>query len=440
MSLRIFVSSTSGSMKIKEQQAYIKRILDGLGLAYEEIDISDPKNAEAKAEMQEAAKTHSKSVVPPHLLRDNNYIGDGQDFYDAVEDDNIEVFLQVPGAKESEKIEDQEQRDDKKEVDKGGDKEKEEKEDGDEGSKTGEKNKESDKKDKESEENDEEEEKDKEAEAEDKNSDKVKDTDMKDRESDEKDKESEEKDKESEKKDKESEEKDKKSEEKDKESEEKDKESEEKDKESEEKDKESEEKDKESEEKDKESEEKDKESEEKEEEPETKTKKSNSKLQEKKYADPKSNETASVFIIPAPNGNVATSYENLGSEYETDKCCRDHDTCPHSITALQTRYGLKNPFLTTLSECECDVKFYFCLKQAAQMSATAQFAVKMFFETLRMPCFQLVSRPVCQSRHFLFGTCQGGVKNRTVAELRRLPFFTDDLARAVAGGHLRFRT
>ncbi|PAA59220.1 hypothetical protein BOX15_Mlig002305g3 [Macrostomum lignano] len=100
MSLRIFVSSTSGSMKIKEQQAYIKRILDGLGLAYEEIDISDPKNAEAKAEMQEAAKTHSKSVVPPHLLRDNNYIGDGQDFYDAVEDDNIEVFLQVPGAKE----------------------------------------------------------------------------------------------------------------------------------------------------------------------------------------------------------------------------------------------------------------------------------------------------------------------------------------------------
>ncbi|PAA58556.1 hypothetical protein BOX15_Mlig002305g4 [Macrostomum lignano] len=171
---------------------------------------------------------------------------------------------------------------------------------------------------------------------------------------------------------------------------------------------------------------------------------SNSKLQEKKYADPKSNETASVFIIPGTKwcgkGNVATSYENLGSEYETDKCCRDHDTCPHSITALQTRYGLKNPFLTTLSDCECDVKFYFCLKQAAQMSATAQFAVKMFFETLRMPCFQLVSRPVCQSRHFLFGTCQGGVKNRTVAELRRLPFFTDDLARAVAGGHLRFRT
>ncbi|PAA67946.1 hypothetical protein BOX15_Mlig002305g1 [Macrostomum lignano] len=113
---------------------------------------------------------------------------------------------------------------------------------------------------------------------------------------------------------------------------------------------------------------------------------SNSKLQEKKYADPNSNETASVFIIPGTKwcgkGNVATSYENLGSEYETDKCCRDHDTCPHSITALQTRYGLKNPFLTTLSDCECDVKFYFCLKQAAQMSATASLPSK------------------CSSRHF----------------------------------------
>uniref|UniRef100_A0A1I8JIJ7 Glutaredoxin domain-containing protein n=1 Tax=Macrostomum lignano TaxID=282301 RepID=A0A1I8JIJ7_9PLAT len=98
MSLKLFVSSVSGNMKIKERQAYVKRILDSLNVQYEEIDISDDANAELKAQMQTAARSHGKPVVPPHLMRDDAYLGDGDDFSEAVEVDTVGAFLQLPSA------------------------------------------------------------------------------------------------------------------------------------------------------------------------------------------------------------------------------------------------------------------------------------------------------------------------------------------------------
>lgn len=53
-----------------------------------------------------------------------------------------------------------------------------------------------------------------------------------------------------------------------------------------------------------------------------------------------------IFIAPGTKwcgpGNRASSYDDLGSAVETDKCCRDHDHCPMSINAGESDYNLTN--------------------------------------------------------------------------------------------------
>jgi len=36
------------------------------------------------------------------------------------------------------------------------------------------------------------------------------------------------------------------------------------------------------------------------------------------------------------------NFTDLGSSEETDKCCRQHDNCPDSIEAGQSKYNLTN--------------------------------------------------------------------------------------------------
>ncbi|KAJ3656662.1 hypothetical protein Zmor_015718 [Zophobas morio] len=64
-----------------------------------------------------------------------------------------------------------------------------------------------------------------------------------------------------------------------------------------------------------------------------------------------------------PNDNPE-SYEDLGNFYTTDKCCRGHDHCPHTIPGRSQKYGLWNTGLFTRSHCDCERKFYLCLKDS----------------------------------------------------------------------------
>jgi secretory phospholipase A2 len=41
-------------------------------------------------------------------------------------------------------------------------------------------------------------------------------------------------------------------------------------------------------------------------------------------------------------GNTASSYDDLGSDRETDICCRTHDFCPISVDPGQEQCGFKN--------------------------------------------------------------------------------------------------
>ena len=53
-----------------------------------------------------------------------------------------------------------------------------------------------------------------------------------------------------------------------------------------------------------------------------------------------------IVIFPGTKwcgaGNIAASYEDLGVNRETDKCCRVHDHCPTYIRSGETKYNLTN--------------------------------------------------------------------------------------------------
>lgn len=85
-------------------------------------------------------------------------------------------------------------------------------------------------------------------------------------------------------------------------------------------------------------------------------------------------------------GNNSDHVDNLGYFNDTDFCCRQHDHCDEIIEGKGTKYGLKNEDLTTMSHCNCDDRFYSCLKKVN--SAVSNHVGRMFFNILRKKCFR----------------------------------------------------
>ncbi|PNF24304.1 Phospholipase A2 [Cryptotermes secundus] len=86
------------------------------------------------------------------------------------------------------------------------------------------------------------------------------------------------------------------------------------------------------------------------------------------------------------DGNRARSAEDLGLFKLTDDCCREHDNCPDNINAGKSRHGLNNTGLFTRSNCDCDDKFYDCLKEANTL-ISKKIGVT-YFNILRPKCFR----------------------------------------------------
>ncbi|GFY62302.1 phospholipase A2 [Trichonephila inaurata madagascariensis] len=99
---------------------------------------------------------------------------------------------------------------------------------------------------------------------------------------------------------------------------------------------------------------------------------------------------SSFFIYPGTkwcgSGNVSEHYDDLGPEVEADMCCRDHDHCNESILGRERKYGLDNNSPFTKSHCDCDQKFYNCLKAAD--TRTSHRVGRLFFNFLQMACFR----------------------------------------------------
>nr|AEE61961.1 unknown [Dendroctonus ponderosae] len=96
------------------------------------------------------------------------------------------------------------------------------------------------------------------------------------------------------------------------------------------------------------------------------------------------------FIFPGTKwcgaGNIADNDADLGTERDTDKCCRTHDMCPDIIEGHATKYGLENPSFYTRLICDCDEDFYRCLKSVNTKTSTQ--VGHIYFTGLGTQCYK----------------------------------------------------
>lgn len=103
------------------------------------------------------------------------------------------------------------------------------------------------------------------------------------------------------------------------------------------------------------------------------------------------------------SGDVARDENDIGYFYLTDNCCRVHDQCPEIIEAQESKFGLKNSGKFTRLHCDCDEKFYKCLKRVNTL-VSKQVGI-FYFNVLGHQCFK--------EDHPIVG-CKVAVKGRCV--------------------------
>ncbi|XP_015910496.2 uncharacterized protein [Parasteatoda tepidariorum] len=92
-------------------------------------------------------------------------------------------------------------------------------------------------------------------------------------------------------------------------------------------------------------------------------------------------------------GDIAGSFEDLGSETDVDACCRAHDHCPVKLKAFRTGYGLLNLSLYTKSHCDCDNEFYSCLKNTR--NKFADMVGNFYFNFMQVQCLKETRPFIC---------------------------------------------
>lgn len=113
-------------------------------------------------------------------------------------------------------------------------------------------------------------------------------------------------------------------------------------------------------------------------------------------------------------GNIADDvYSQTGDHPDTDNCCRTHDLCKPIIRAFETRYFYSNPSILPISHCSCDQDFYNCLLRVN--SPTSKTIGKIFFNLVKMKCFDFDVQEVCVSS--ILGLCRER-KEKCVAVLK----------------------
>nr|AFI40554.1 phospholipase A2 [Apis mellifera carnica] len=104
------------------------------------------------------------------------------------------------------------------------------------------------------------------------------------------------------------------------------------------------------------------------------------------------NELEERIIYPGTlwcgHGNKSSGPNELGRFKHTDACCRTHDMCPDVMSAGESKHGLTNTASHTRLSCDCDDKFYDCLKNSAD-TISSYFVGKMYFNLIDTKCYKL---------------------------------------------------
>ncbi|XP_014788499.1 SH3 domain-binding glutamic acid-rich-like protein 3 [Octopus bimaculoides] len=91
MPVILYSTSVSGCRATKKKIESIKTILDSKNIEFTEIDIS--KDVEDKNKMRSLCG--NETALPPQLFNEDEYLGDYDLFYEAVEAQDIKKFLKL---------------------------------------------------------------------------------------------------------------------------------------------------------------------------------------------------------------------------------------------------------------------------------------------------------------------------------------------------------
>ncbi|XP_055080200.1 group 3 secretory phospholipase A2-like [Periophthalmus magnuspinnatus] len=103
------------------------------------------------------------------------------------------------------------------------------------------------------------------------------------------------------------------------------------------------------------------------------------------------------------SGSKALGYDELGMFEGADRCCREHDHCPHIIPGFTVDYGVFNPNFFSVSHCDCDQRFRQCLLDVNDtISSMVHYS---FFKILKVPCIELKLQTRCTEMYW-WGMCK----------------------------------
>lgn len=76
MTIKLFVSSVSGSKEVKKQQQHALFVLTSHNIDFKLIDLSDPAYEQDKQLMLDKGKPNSKGIIaPPQIFNEDEYCG-----------------------------------------------------------------------------------------------------------------------------------------------------------------------------------------------------------------------------------------------------------------------------------------------------------------------------------------------------------------------------
>ncbi|XP_037948427.1 phospholipase A2 [Teleopsis dalmanni] len=99
-------------------------------------------------------------------------------------------------------------------------------------------------------------------------------------------------------------------------------------------------------------------------------------------------------------GNTAENYNDLGTQWEADKCCRAHDHCDDILEAKTSLHGLDNNDWFPILKCTCEQEFLNCLQNVNNMASNT--LGRVYFGS-RSKCFAL-GYPLVSCKQYQEGT------------------------------------
>nr|ARK19916.1 phospholipase A2 -like protein 3 [Ampulex compressa] len=99
--------------------------------------------------------------------------------------------------------------------------------------------------------------------------------------------------------------------------------------------------------------------------------------------------------------HVPSDYHELGIAQELDKCCRDLYNCPDYIPPKSWQYGIYNRDKYRRLDCNCEDKFYACLKNLSGAdSIPGRIVGIVYFVFMSSWCFLKLKDGNCSGRWY----------------------------------------